>query len=84
MFTPVRPVSKGDLESMFGFCHSVIQRIFVDATATCAKTTKIECLDYFSDWMRSIELKTGEFILTEQIKLLEAKRKEAKRKGATP
>jgi Family of unknown function (DUF5677) len=70
-------MSKGDFESMFGFCHSVIQRIFVDATATCAKTTKISSLDYFSDWMTSIKLKTGEFIVTEQIKLLDAKRKQA-------
>ena len=70
-------MSKGDLESMFGFCHSVIQRIFVDATATCATTTKISSLDYFSGWMTSIKLKTREFIVTEQIKLLEAKRKQA-------
>ena len=70
-------MNKGDLESMFGFCHSVIQRIFVDATATCATTTKISSLDYFSGWMTSIKLKTREFIVTEQIKLLEAKRKQA-------
>jgi uncharacterized protein YkwD len=70
-------MSKGDLESMFGLSHSLIQRIFVDATATCAKTTKISSLDYFSAWMTSIKLKTGELTVTEQIKLLETKRKQA-------
>jgi hypothetical protein len=57
---------------IFGFCHSLIQRSFVDATSTCAKATKIASLDYFDSWMRSIKLKTGELILQEQIKLLEA------------
>jgi hypothetical protein len=70
-------MSRQALEALFGFCHSLIQRMFVDATSTCAKTTKIASLDYFDSWMRSIKLKTGELIVQEQIKLLEAKRAQA-------
>jgi hypothetical protein len=49
--------------------------MFMDATSTCAKSTKIANLDYFDGWMRSMQLKTGELIVQEQIRMLEAKRK---------
>jgi hypothetical protein len=51
--------------------------MFIDATSKCAKATKISSLDYFDGWMQSIHLKTGEIIVAEQIKLLQAKRKQA-------
>lgn len=70
-------LNQKSLESLFGFCHSLMQRIFVDATATCAKATKISSIDYFYDWMRTIELKTGQIIVSEQIKQLKAKRNRA-------
>jgi hypothetical protein len=70
-------ITKGGFENIFAMCHSLIQRIFIGATAACAKATKISSLDYFDRWMRDISLKTGEIIVAEQIKLLEAKRKQA-------
>ena len=68
-------LSREALEASFGSCHSIIQRMFVDATEVCAKITKISTLDYFDTWMRNIELKTAGIIPQEQIKHLEAARK---------
>lgn len=70
-------LGRDGLEHVLGYCHSLIQRIFVDATSRCAKATKISGLDYFDGWMQSLRLKTGEIIVAEQIKLLQAKRKQA-------
>ncbi len=65
-------MDRGGIENFYGFCHSLIQRIFVDATAVCAKLTKLSQLEYFDRWLLSIQLKTGEIILQEQIRMLEA------------
>lgn len=73
-------ISKEGLEACFGFCHSLVQRIFINATSTCAKVTRIsDAIDYFNKWMESLRLKTGELIVDEQIKLLD----KAKRLHAT-
>lgn len=70
-------MSKDGLESCFGFCHLLVQRIFLDATSTCAKVTRIsDAIDSFDKWMQRLQLKTGELIVREQIRMLE----EAKRK----
>jgi hypothetical protein len=34
-------IGKEALESVFGVCHGLIRRIFLDAIADCAKATKI-------------------------------------------
>jgi hypothetical protein len=70
-------MSREALERIFGFSHSVVQRIFVTATSTCAKLTKISALEYFDEWMRGLRLKTGELMTTEQIKLLRTRRQQA-------
>jgi hypothetical protein len=61
-------LGRDGFEHVFGYCHSLIQRIFIDATSRCAKATKISGLDYFDSWMQSIKLKTGEIIVGEQIR----------------
>jgi hypothetical protein len=76
-------ITRDGFEHVFGFCHSLIQRIFIDATSKCAKATKISALDYFDGWMQSIRLKTGEIVVAEQIKMLEAKRQQVA-KGGSP
>jgi hypothetical protein len=70
-------LSEDSLKASFGYSHSLIQRIFVDATSSCAKVTKIAQLDYFEEWMNSIELKTGQILLSEQMKLLDERRRAA-------
>jgi Family of unknown function (DUF5677) len=40
-------MSKEALESVFGVCHGLIRRIFLDAISTCAKTTRISELAEF-------------------------------------
>jgi len=69
-------IDRKALEGIVGFCHGRIHEMFVDATSTCAKATKIANLEYFDGWMRDIEQKTGDLIVQEQIRLLEAKRKQ--------
>ena len=66
-------MSKQSFESVFGLCHGIIRRIFLDAISTCAKATKISELAEFKGWMTSLETKTAEFIVSEQRRLLEAK-----------
>jgi hypothetical protein len=46
------------LDSLFGLCHSRIQRIFVDATSTTAKLMKISSIDNFYNWIDNIYSKT--------------------------
>ena len=70
-------VSREGLEASFGFCHSIVQRMFLDATSVCAKTTKISSIDYFDTWMQSIALKTSEIITQEQINILQTARRKA-------
>jgi len=70
-------MDRASLEPVFGFCHHLIQRIFLDATAACAKVTKISKLDHFDNWMTGIELTTGKLIQQEQIKLLREKQQQA-------
>lgn len=70
-------LGRDGFEHVFGYCHSLIQRIFIDATSRCAKATKISGLDYFEGWMQNVKLKTGEIIVGEQIKLLQERRKQA-------
>jgi hypothetical protein len=67
-------MSKDALESVFGICHGLIRRIFLDAVATCAKVTKISELPDFPGWMTGLETKSAELIVSEQRKLLDAKR----------
>ena len=69
-------MSKDALESMFGVCHGLIRRIFLQAIEICAKATKISELAEFKGWMTSLETKTAEIIVNEQRKLLDAKRAE--------
>jgi hypothetical protein len=70
-------LGKDGFQNVFGYCHSLIQRISIDATSRCAKATKISKLDYFDGWMQGLKLKTGEIIVGEQIKVLQEKRKQA-------
>jgi hypothetical protein len=67
-------MSKDALESVFSVCHALIRRIFLDAIAICAKATKISELTEFPGWMTSLETKAAELIVSEQRKLLDAKR----------
>jgi hypothetical protein len=67
-------MGKEALESVFAVCHGVIRRIFLDAIEVCAKATKISELVEYPGWMRSLETKTAELIVSEQRKLLDAKR----------
>jgi hypothetical protein len=50
--------------------------MFVDATSTCAKATKIANLECFDGWMKGIKEKTGDLIIQEKLRLLEAKQKQ--------
>jgi hypothetical protein len=59
---------------VFGVCHGLIRRIFLDAIADCAKATKISELHEYPGWMTSLETKTAELIVSEQRKLLDPKR----------
>jgi hypothetical protein len=66
---------KDGFESCFGFCHILVQRIFLDATLTCAKVTRIsDAINSFDKWMQRLKLKTGELIISEQITMLEEAR----------
>lgn len=67
-------MSRDALESVFGVCHALIRRIFLDAIAICAKATKISELTEFPGWMTRLETKTAELIVSEQRKALDAKR----------
>jgi hypothetical protein len=67
-------MGKDALESVFGICHGLIRRIFLEAISICAKATKISEMPEFPDWMTSLETKTAELIVSEQRKLLDAKR----------
>ena len=67
-------MGKEALESVFAVCHGVIRRIFLDAIEVCAKATKISELVEYPGWMRSLETKTAELIVSEQRKLLDARR----------
>jgi hypothetical protein len=67
-------MGKGALESVFGVCHGLIRRMFLDAIEVCAKATKISELAEYPGWMTSLETKTAELIVSEQRKLLDAKR----------
>jgi hypothetical protein len=67
-------MSKDALESVFGVCHGLIRRMFLDAIEVCAKATKISELAEYPGWMTSLETKTAELIVSEQRKLLDAKR----------
>jgi len=67
-------MGKDALESVFGICHGLIRRIFLEAISICAKATKISEMPEFPGWMTSLETKTAELIVSEQRKLLDAKR----------
>jgi hypothetical protein len=62
------------LESVFGVCHGLIRRMFLDAIEVCAKATKIAELAEYPGWMTRLERKTAELIVSEQRKLLDVKR----------
>jgi hypothetical protein len=70
-------MGKDALESVFGVCHGLIRRMFLDAIEVCAKATKISELAEYPGWMTSLETKTAELIVSEQRKLLDAKRAQA-------
>jgi hypothetical protein len=67
-------MGKDALESVFGVCHGLIRRIFLDAIEVCARATKISELAKYPRWMTSLEAKTAELIVSEQRKLLDARR----------
>ena len=67
-------MGKDALESVFGVCHGLIRRIFLEAIEVCARATKISELAEYPGWMTSLETKTAELIVSEQRKLLDAKR----------
>jgi hypothetical protein len=66
-------MSKDALESVFGICHGIIRRIFLEAIAICTKATKISELPEYPGWMTSLETKAAELIVGEQRKLLDAR-----------
>jgi hypothetical protein len=70
-------MSRDAIESVFGICHGLVRRIFLDAIEVCAKATKISELAEYPGWMRSLETKTAELIVSEQRKLLDATRAQA-------
>ena len=67
-------LSRDAIESLFGVCYGLIRRILLDAIEVCAKATKISELAEYPGWMRSLDAKTAELIVSEQRKLLDAKR----------
>jgi hypothetical protein len=67
-------MSKDAIESVFGVCHALMRRTFLDAIAVCAKATRISELAEYPGWMTGLERKTAELIVNEQRKLLDAKR----------
>jgi hypothetical protein len=66
-------MGKDALESVFGICHGLIRRMFLDAIEVCATATKISELAEYPGWMTHLERKTAELIVSEQRKLLDAK-----------
>jgi hypothetical protein len=70
-------LGKDALESVFGVCHGLIRRIFLDVIEVTAKATKISELAEYPRWMTSLQTKTAELIVTAQRKLLDAKRAQA-------
>jgi hypothetical protein len=66
-------MGKDALESVFGICHGLIRRMFLDAIEVCATATKISELAEYPGWMTRLERKTAELIVSEQRKLLDAK-----------
>ena len=79
--TGIAGMSRDALESCFGTCHRLTQKIFLDATSICAKETRIsDAIECFGRWMEGLRLKPGEIIVEEQIKQLE----EAKQKSRGP
>ena len=67
-------MGKDALESVFGLCHGLMRRMLLDTVDVCAKATKISELAEYPRWMTSLETKTAELIVSEQRKLLDAKR----------
>ena len=59
-------MGKDALESVFGVCHGLIRRIFLEAIEICAKVTKISELGEYPGWMTSLETKTAEPIHQQQ------------------
>jgi hypothetical protein len=58
-------MGKDAIESVFGVSHVLIRRIFLDAIDVCAKATKISELAEYPGWMRGLEMKTAELIVSE-------------------
>jgi len=67
-------MGKDALESVFGVCHGLIRRILLEAIEACGRVTKISELAEYPGWMTSLKTKTAELIVSEQRKLLDAKR----------
>ena len=50
--TGTAAMSKEAFEAIFGNCHSLVQRMFLDATVLCAKTTRIHhAVESFGKWI---------------------------------
>jgi hypothetical protein len=73
--TGTEGLRKEAFERLFGFSHSLIQRIFINATISIAHLTKMSSLDEFEGWVRSLRLKTAELITVEQIEAYKARKK---------
>lgn len=60
-------------EIRFGLAHSLAQKIFLEATTTCAREMKITiAIDWFQDAIADLRLMPGKVLVDEQIKILEA------------
>ncbi len=60
------------IESSFGHSHGIAQRVFLDATITCAKEMKISsAVEKFYRIIEDLRLIPGRVLIKEQIELLE-------------
>jgi hypothetical protein len=73
--TGTEGLRKEAFERLFGFSHSLIQRIFLNATVSVAHLTKLSSLEQFGGWVQSLRLKTAELITIEQIEAYKARAK---------
>ena len=77
--TGVAGLETDTLESCFAICHSNAQKMFLDATITCADVTRIReaTIEHFRDWIEELRLTPGRIITEEQIKQIETKKASA-------
>lgn len=68
-------VNEEGLEACFGYSHHIIQKVFLEATVTCAKAMKIiEAVEGFYDKIDKLQLVPGAVLVKDKIKLLKERK----------